>query len=753
MRSERKLKVGFMRLAVLLNLSVSTIALAQEVPPEGEGGDDIVVTALKRSERLQDVPVSVAAISGDAVKDQRITKADDLVMKMPNLQVTSTVGEGTPIFSLRGVSMSDFSLNQSGPVATYYDEVYKGNYALLGVAMYDLERIEVLRGPQGTLYGKNTTGGAVNLISARPKHEFSGSLTAGYGNYDRIEASGYVNVPLGDTVALRVAGTFARADGWFRNTLAGKPDMDAVREYGLRASLLVEPSSNLSFLLRASTSYQNPYNYGVYGQSGPDGIGAGVYEAFGQGTSYFRPTATDGQRKGALNYVGRREGRTYSVALNSQWKMGDGLSLISVSSWDKGRLFFIEDTDGSPRSVLEIDYGDRAEQIAQDLRLASDWSSPFNFILGFYFNREKVFNSSSLGIFRDIDYNGDGTINDQDCRDSAPVGDFIACSITNRFDQLKKSYAVYSDMSYKVTDTITLRGGLRYSHDKGEQTDLRSDVFGVQGGLTATLIPPLALSYSVDKLSGKVGVDVKPSRDVLLYANYSRGYRAPSFNAQAFFDPSEASVAKAETVDAFELGWKTQLADRRITFNGALFYYNYSNQQFINVNPNTAAQTLVNIDKSRIFGAEAELSVRATDMLSFRAGLGLLNTKIKRGMLSGVDLAGNRLTNAPSVSASGGVDLTLLDDGVNKFSVHPEFSYVSGQFFEVLNTPRLRQGSYALLAGHIKYQRGPFSATVWGKNLTDKFYYTARIDTQGFGFDYNHVGAPRTFGATVSYDF
>ncbi|HEX7852471.1 MAG TPA: TonB-dependent receptor [Sphingobium sp.] len=750
----RKLNMGLVPFAVLLGLGASPIALAQEAPPEGESGGDIVVTALKRSERLQDVPVSIAAIGGDAVKDQRITRADDLVMKMPNLQVTSTVGEGTPIFSLRGVSMSDFSLNQSGPVATYYDEVYKGNYAFLGVAMYDLERIEVLRGPQGTLYGKNTTGGAVNLISARPEYEFSGSLSAGYGNYNRIESSGYVNVPLGDAAAFRVAGTFARADGWFKNTLAGQPDLDGVREYGLRASLLVEPSPDLTFLLRASTSYQNPYNYGIYGESGPLGTGAGVYEAFGQGTSYFRPAATNGRREGELNYVGRRDARTYSVALNSKWEMGEGLSLISVTSWDKGRLSFIEDTDGSPRSVIEIDYGDRAEQVAEDLRLASDWSSPFNFILGFYFNREKVFNTSTQGLFRDLDYNGDGAVNDQDCRDSAPAGDFLACSITNSFDQLKKSYAVYSDMSYKITDMITLRGGLRYSHDKGDQTDVRSDAFGVDGGFAATLIAPLSRNYSAGNLSGKIGVDVKPSRDVLLYANYSRGYRAPSFNAQAFFDPSEATVAKAETVDAFELGWKTQLADRRVTFNGAMFYYNYSNQQFINVDANTAVQRLVNVDKSRIYGAEAELSVRAADMLSFRAGLGLLNAKIKRGTLGGVDLAGNRLTNAPSVSASGGIDLTLIDDGVNKFSVHPEVSYVSSQFFEVLNVPRLRQDSYALLAGHIKYQRGPFSATIWGKNLTNKFYYTARIDTLGvFGFDYNHLGGPRTFGATVSYDF
>ena len=201
---------------VALLAGVSTTALAQELPPAAaeEAYGDIIVTAQKRAERLQDVPVSVSAISGDALQQSRVTQADELVTKVPNLQLTSTVGDNTPIFALRGVSMSDYSLNQASPVATYYDEVYKGNFAFLGVAMFDLERVEVLRGPQGTLYGKNTTGGAVNLISRAPKlGEVNGYLNLGYGNYNRIDVNGGINVPLGETLAARVAFTYAKADG------------------------------------------------------------------------------------------------------------------------------------------------------------------------------------------------------------------------------------------------------------------------------------------------------------------------------------------------------------------------------------------------------------------------------------------------------------------------------------------------------------------------------------------------------------
>ena len=160
--------------------------------------NEIVVTASKRAENLQSVPISVSAIGGDALERARVTSVDDLVTKVANLQLTSIVGDNTPIFALRGVSMSDYSLNQSSPVATYYDEVYKGNFAFLGVSMFDLERVEVLRGPQGTLYGKNTTGGAVNLIARKPRlGETSGYVNAGYGNYNRIDLNGAVSVPLG----------------------------------------------------------------------------------------------------------------------------------------------------------------------------------------------------------------------------------------------------------------------------------------------------------------------------------------------------------------------------------------------------------------------------------------------------------------------------------------------------------------------------------------------------------------------------
>lgn len=701
--------------------------------------DDIVVTAQKRSERLQDVPVSISAIGGDEIQKQRITQADDLVTKVPNLQLSATVGENTPIFSLRGVSMSDFSLNQSGPVATYYDEVYKGNFALLGVSLYDIERVEVLRGPQGTLYGKNTTGGAVNLISKLPEFANEGYLNVGIGNYNRYETNGAVNVLINPTLSARVAFIYTHADGWFKNQLPGKPDLNGISEYAIRGSLRWEPSDVMSFVLRASTSFQNPYNYGVFADPvGPGGIG---------GSGYAR--AGLGKRQIESNYTPKREARTYAVALTTNLDVGGGLGITSVTSYDEGTLIFGEDTDGSPTQTLEAPYDDRAKQFSQDLRLTSDWSGNFNFILGLYYNRETVFNAYQLRFFNDIDVNGDGIVNATDCGISFPV----ACRLSSSFNQLKTSYAVYSDAKLDFGDGFTLRGGLRFTHDNGEQNGLTSTARGVDDVDLFVTIPPTDSRFTTNNLSGKLGLDYKTPAGTLLYANYSRGYRASSFNAQAFFDPSEVSIAKPESIDAFEVGAKTRFLDRRVTLNTAAFYYIYNNQQFINVDPVTIATTLINVDRSRIFGAELELNMKASDTVALRAGLGLLDAKIERGLLAGNDLAGNKLSNAPSVTFTGGADLTAAQWDQGSLSIHGDLSFVSSQFFEVLNVPRLQQSSTLLIGGHVDIRHGPWTLSVWGKNLTNRFYSTSRVDASGLGIDYNHIGAPRSFGLVVGREF
>ncbi len=696
---------------------------------------DIVVTANKRAERLQDVPISVSAVSGESLAASHVTQAEDIAQTVPNLQMNTTVGDNTPIFSLRGVSMYDYSLNQSSPVAAYYDEVYKGSFALLGATMFDIDRIEVLRGPQGTLYGKNTTGGAINLITKTAKlGEFSGSAAVGYGNYDRIDLNAAVNAPLVDKAAVRVAGTFTRADGWLDNQTPGQPNLNSVREFAVRGSLLVEPTNGASFVLRIAHSYQNPRNYGIYAEPlAANRAGLSTYQ--------IRSNLADV----------RRTARTTAISLTGNIDLSDSLTLTSITSFDKGKLFLFEDTDGQDLRVFEVSYDAKATQWTQDLRLTSDFDGPANFILGGYFSHEKVFNSNATYIFADTDSDGVPGITGADCAAALP----LSCVFINRFDQKKKSAAIYGDASFEAGGALTLRAGLRYTRDTGSQNDLVSVATALNGDVVAKPIPLTNLSYATNNLSGKAGLDYRLSDDVMAYATFSRGYRSPSFNAQAFFAPAEAGSAGSETINAYEVGLKSQFADRAATLNLAGFYYDYHNQQFISVDPATAAANLINIPESRIYGAEAELSWEANSTLTLRTGLGFLNSKVERGVISGINIAGKKLPTAPSFSMTGGIDLNLMDNNSGKLVLSGSGSYASSQFFEIMNVERLKQGSYALFNAHLDWTsaEGRWNASLWGRNLGRKFYTTAGIDLSGFGFDYKQWGTPRTYGVTVGTSF
>jgi len=726
-------------------------------PDDAVAIEEIVVTAQKRAESLQKVPVSITALSGDELAARQIRAAEDLVMGVPNLQSNAAIGDGVPIFSLRGISMSDFSFAQNGPIATYYDEVYKGNFALLGLNLFDLERVEVLKGPQGTLYGKNTTGGAINLISRKPDFTTGGSLSLGYGNFDHFMVDGAAQTALSDVLAARVAFTFERADGWMKNVAPGKPDLNAVRQYGVRGTLLYRPSDTVDVTLRLSTSLQNPLNYGTPPIPGPDGVGGTVYPFFGIPAD-FRTGL--GRREIDAPEVYRRRARTYAVAATANIRVSENLTVTSISSWDKGTLFNREDGDGTPLALTEAIYYGRTRQFAQDLRLTSNFDGPFNFIVGGYLHRERIFNFTDINYFRDLDVNGDGSIDAQDCIDG---GGFLACQVGNRLNQAKDSYAFYSDASYDLTEGLKLRGGLRYTHDKGRLRNFQAQARDFNGVPLINFIPGSATDidattsqrFSNDNVSGKIGLDYQVSANVMAYASYSRGYRGAAFNGQAFFSPAELTIARPEKIQAAEIGLKSELLDRRVRMNAAAFWYGYKNQQFLDTDPVTTIPSLINLPKSRIFGGELEIQVRPVPSLTLSAALGLLDTKVKEGTAQGIDVVGKRLIQAPSVSLTSSVDWALPLGELGSLDTRVDLAYASKQYFDIINRSSTTEDGYTLINGRIRFhpEDDRYGISVWVKNLTNAFYYTNMIDASGIGFIYTHQNARRTYGVTFDVTF
>ena len=761
--------------AALVALAMATSPTAFAQTPDAAGSQsastdatlgEIIVTAEKRSERLQDVPIAITAVDRDALSNSRISRADELVQVVPGLQANGGITASQPIYAIRGVSMNDYSLNQEGPVATYNDEVYKGNPAILGVSFYDLERVEVLRGPQGTLYGKNATGGAVNLITRAPDFTTEGYLDLTGGNYDRKEAQGAIQVPLSDRVAVRVAFTIQRADGWFKNYLPGEPDMSETRNWGVRASLLFKASDKLTFTVRTSMSLENPIHDGVYSQPGPLGVGAGVYDYYHNlypssdpNTDYFRPSWLCQRCTQADNPV-RQDNRTYAISIKTKYEITDNLALTAITSYDTGNFFYEEDGDGSPLEVINDNFYDEDKQYAQDLRIATTGDGRFNALVGAYYFDELIFNVNGLPLFTDIDTNGDGVVNHLDCEAASPA----ACNFRNQFHQHKTSASLYTDDSYKISDQLTLRGGLRFTHDVAALRGFVSQEYGTDGVLIANLIPGSTTnldatadrSFTTNNVSPKIGLDYKPSDETLLYATYSRGYRGGSFNAQAYFLPEELSTTKSETVTDYEIGSKASFFEHRLELDSAAFYYDYRNQQFIDIDPKTGAQPLVNLPVSRIYGAELEIAARPIRDLQITGGVSLLNTKVEQGTLDGQSIVGNSIVNAPKYSGTMAVDWDVVHANWGSVSTRVDGNYVSRQFFDLENRPTASQGGYGLLNARLGWKTASGNAGVdlWIRNISNTFYTTDKIDLlSGFGFIYNRVGDPRMFGATVSINF
>lgn len=728
----------------------------------------IVVTAQKRSENVQDVPLSISVFSGDQLADRQIQSMRELVSGVSNLQVNEGFAPGLPVFALRGITALSFGPADPSPVATYYDEVYKGSLVLLGLGLYDIERVEVLKGPQGTLYGRSTTGGAINLVARKPEFRNQANFSAGYGNFNRVMADGAVEGALSDVLGVRVAFTADRDDGVIENRFPGADDVQQTRQYAARSILRYKPSDATDIQFRFSTSRQDSVaSAASISIPGPLGIGGPVYQAYGLDIpGDFREGL--GERDVNTPDAYRHPMRTNSASVHAGFELSDTLSLTSITSWDEGRVHQLTDTDGVPRVIGFSDQSTKQTQLSQDVRITSDLSGPFNFIVGAYYGRDKTTGGLDVSLFTDIDLNADGTIDAGDCIDSG----FFFCQLHTRYQQKRTSVAGYLDSAFKVSDAVTLRGGLRYTRDEGRIYDYFNQIRSADGVPIANAITgggpddPTTLKDKFDDnyLSYKLGIDYETSAGTLLYASYNVGYRAAIFNSSGLAASLEGIAAsEPEKLSAAEVGFKSELFDGGVRLNGAAFWYDFKDQQLLTTSPtNSNAQFLGNLSESRILGAELDAQVRLSSRLSLSASAGLIDSEVRKGIVNTnvdgvvtpVDVKGNNLVQAPDFTFSAAVDYALpLASWTADF--HVDVSHTSSQYFDIFNSSAAFESSYDIVSGRIRFHPDDdrYGIALWAKNLTDEYYRTLRIDNAGFGYIYTFVNAPRTYGISVDAKF
>jgi iron complex outermembrane receptor protein len=660
----------------------------------------------------------------------------------------------------------------------YVDEVYKSVGAVQALQVYDLDRVEVLRGPQGTLYGKNATGGAVSFYSANPSLTAAdGYVTAGIGNFHEYSVHAAAGGPvIDDALGVRAALMYEKRDGWVRSVVPGVERLNGVDAVAGRLTFLAKPTDNFTATLKLAISRSGGTPYGAH--------------AINNDPTVTGFTGNIGWFDNGAKYAVHKDIRNDSASLKLEWGFAEHAALTSITGFDYGRWYEKSDDGGLPIEARLDDpntYFSSVNAFSEEIRIASRDTGPLGWLAGVYYGRESVHATVQFHFFDG--YQGSfmppGSMN--------PLFGFDEY---NDFDQIKTSKAAFVNAHFAVTPAVTLRAGVRFTRD-----DIAVENFyALEGGLTSasagfapdggttlwtqtipyaaqasyiqysTASAPQAgvnptLTQSNNNVSTKVGVDWKSSDTALVYASFSQGYRGAAFNGQAFNAPAELNFAAPEKLNAYELGLKSQWWNRRLEFNAAVFHYDYRNQQFLDAfalpgGAGTGFHT-VNAPKSRIDGAEFELRARVAEDLQVHAALGLLHSKYVELRLHQVDLSGNRLIQAPDYDGSAGLDWTVARISAGEFRLSVDGNFYGKQYFDAPNTERIAQGAYGILNSRLSFaseSKPGFALAAWIKNIANREYLAYGLAQRdpaqgGLGFDYALVGEPRTFGLDLTCRF
>lgn len=801
------------------NSSAASSAKADQATPENNDSMDIVVTANKREQNLNDVGLSVTAIGGDDLAERRITSVQDIAAAVPGLKFAES-GAGTPIYTLRGIGFNEESLGVYPSVSVYTDEVPLPFPVLTLRAAFDLERVEALKGPQGTLFGQNATGGAINYIAAKPTNSFAYGADISYGRFNAVNGNAFVSTPLGDHAGMRLAVTAADSDGWQRS-LTRPGDRNGAQKYiAGRLTLTADPTSTLR--LRATvTAWQDKSQpqaaqlIAVRAQN-PAEVQPGV-EAAPFGTSdprsadwtttanyvVFKDPANGDFTivpKTTSSLVPRSNRKFIQGALRADLDLGDFATLTSITSYLHFDQHLYSDKDGTAQAVANIGDGlANIRSFSQELRLANAGKGPLRWVLGGNYEHSRTYEDQGLTFA-----NGSS---------SAPGTLFINTTGSEVLQKIR-NYAFFANGEYDMTNTLTFKLGGRYTNSrnnadmctKGNGDGLVSLLFDIIGGLSGNPFTPIGVdgcyvlnskgvpgdhiisTLAEHNFSWRAGLDYKPNSDALFYANISKGYKAGSFPTLASATYVAYEPVTQESVLSYEAGFKLSLADRKVQFNGAAFYYDYTDKQIRGkiVDPIfDVLDILINVPKSRVLGAEAELTVRPVTGLHMGASVTYLDSKVLTnngthfvgptaygnsctvgGAPGPCDFTGSELPFTPKWSYSLNLEYRHdLGDGSVIFGtdVHGQSSSVStlnGRTIQFRNLPNDRHSpdiaqpfvipAYATVDARLGYEFGDrrFKIMAWGKNVFNKYYVTNAahyLDTT-----VRFVGMPTTYGITFS---
>lgn len=761
----------FLASVSLLAFAATPVAAQTADEAGGDESGDIVVTAQKRSASLLDVPLALSAIGGETLEETGVTSLQGLMKQVPALRIDSGYGdEGPPRFNLRGLGNTEYAANATPSVGVYVDEVYLNATYSQSFPLLDIERVEVLRGPQGTLWGKNTTAGLIHAISRKPDDDFGGYANLEIASYGRKTIEAAVGGPLIDGVlSARAAVRVSTHDGYFRNPLldrwAGGAD-----SYAGRLSLLWTPSPDLDVLLkyeRSNTDYE--FLYGHYGllAGGADSRGVTV-----GGPLYV--TSADPFTV-SQNPVPGSHMTSDNVTATFKYRFGDGYEVTNIASYIDSSSANYQDDDSAPYVYSNSANIGQAKQFSNEIRISSPDDAQFSWIVGGYYLYEKL---DSLLDFYYPDYGDLG---------------FGYNAYFPQFSQKTNSLAAFANASFKPTDRLTITGGVRVTNEKKSDhvtggTYLcanPSEWFNINSCSLVNTYVDTNVSLSDTVVTWDANISYDFAEHIMGYARVAKGFRAGTFNVVAF-GPGAIPRLKPENLISYEVGLKGRVLDGAVQGSVTGFYYDYQNFQAQQL---VGAQTILGNTTLKVKGVEADVTIRPTRNWTIGAAVALIDPQygnyiapISTVLVPGgtLDLTGKPLIKAPKTTSNLYTSFELPLGGEKSLRLRTDWSYASRSYLRVDAladnlSPSLGIQADILRAGLTQepYWLGDISLTFnlndrlsisgFVRNVTDKLYKPTSatyIDSTpiGGGQIASAVitpvfGAPRTWGASVRFDF
>ena len=704
--------------------------------------EEIVVTAQKREESLQEVPVTLLAFTSDMLEEAGIPTTDFLGEIVPNLQSARQIGASTPF--LRGVGTANSAMGDESSIPLFVDGIYSASMYANDQQFSNVERVEVLKGPQGTLFGRNASGGLIHIITKDPSHEAGGNLGVSYGDYETTIADVYATGGISETVAADISIRYRQqGDGYGTNVTTGG-SINYTDRTTVRTKWLITPTEEASITL-IGTYNERKGNLGAArgpapGALGIDGalvfqgcLGAGGDAASCGAAAVGAATKAQSNRQDVAADT-ESISDTQQVALSATVEYAfENFDLVSLTGYQDTEQADFLDQDATPLPVVNAPLPREEGMLSQELQLLSTTSGPLSWILGLYY------------LEFDASYTGFGL---------RGIGlPLLAAGLTKldlHVDQDLKSQAAFAQLSYDIADRATLTAGARYTKDERDINGITSFEFG-----PVMANAPFSGGESWAEPTWRLALDFAASENLMLFGSYSRGFKSGVFNS-VVTSGVLAPPVEPELLDAYEIGFKSDLLDNRVRLNGTVFFYDYSDLQLVAISAGIVR--LSNAASSEVMGADIEFAASVSEGLDVRVGLGLLDTEYlqydcvissptgiggnaQTPTPGGCD--GNSLTRAPELTGNIGLTHRIQSD-VGNFRTSLNWQFNDGFYWEPDN--RVKEESYDLLNVEISWTNSQESLRLraFGNNLTDT-EYSIYTNSGQFG-DLASMAPPRTWG-------